>query len=92
MFFSDCLHDSVVTVEGSLHAGFKLPHSPHRGKGSRCQQLVADILHKLTVLLGFGLDRDPFGVGEERTPALLALSHAVPGKQVGEPITLVRAD
>lgn len=61
-----------------------LHRSLHRGKGGRCQQLVADVLHQWTVLLGFGADRDPFGVGEECTPALLSLSHAVPAKHVGE--------
>ena len=75
----------------SLHAGcyrFEFRRSPHRslhrGKRSRYQQRVADVLHELSVRLGVGTDRDPVGVGEECTPAVLALSHAVPREHVSE--------
>lgn len=61
------------------------PHrSFHRGKYSRHQQGTADILHKLAVLLALGSDCNPFRVRYERTPALLTLGHAVPGKHIGK--------
>src|SRR5260370_24262290 len=55
-------------------------------KRSRRQQLVADVLNELAVFLGRGAGRDPFGVGEECVPALLALGQPVPGKHVGQPL------
>src|ERR1700681_2932539 len=56
----------------------------HRGKRRWRQQLAADVLYEWAVLLALGEDRLPFGVGEECIPALLALSHTVPSKHIGE--------
>ncbi len=88
-----CPYYSVVMAGRSLQAGcygFEFCSSPHRslhrGKDGRCQQLVANVLHEWAVLLSLSADRDPLGVSEECAPTLLALNHAVPGKQVGEPL------
>ncbi len=58
--------------------------SPHRGKRSRHQQLVADVLHELAVPLGLRGGRDPVGVGEKPAPTLLAFGQALPGEHVAE--------
>src|SRR5580704_18779414 len=54
-----------------------------RKRGWR-QQLAADVLDELAILLRLGDHRDPFGIGEKSAPALLALGHAVPGEHVGD--------
>lgn len=43
-----------------------------------------NVLYEWTVLLTLLAHGDPFGITDECTPALLAVSHAVPGKHVGE--------
>src|SRR5271165_467433 len=63
---------------GHAHCSF---HGRERGRG---QKLVADALHDLAVLLALGSSRQPLGIGDERAPALLALSHAIPCEHVGE--------
>src|SRR5580700_2732798 len=54
-----------------------------RKRGWR-QQLVADVLDELAVLLGLGNHRDPFGIGKKGAPALLAFGHAVPREHVDD--------
>src|SRR5258708_18201730 len=58
--------------------------SPHGGKRGWRQQLAADALDELAILLGLGDHLGPFGIGEKSVPALLALGHAVPGKHVDD--------
>src|SRR6202030_707218 len=58
--------------------------SLHGRKHGWRQQLVADVLDELAILLRLGDHRDPFGIGEKSAPALLALGHAVPGEHVDD--------
>src|SRR6266436_839792 len=58
--------------------------SLHGRKRGWRQQLAADVLDELAILLRLGDHRDPFGIGEKSAPALLALGHAVPGEHVGD--------
>src|SRR5580704_8503111 len=58
--------------------------SLHGRKRGWRQQLVADVLDELAILLRLGDHRYPFGIGEKSAPALLALGHAVPGEHVGD--------
>ena len=58
--------------------------SLHGRKRGWRQQLAADVLDELTILLRPGDHGDPFGIDEKCAPALLALGHAVPGEQVGD--------
>src|ERR1700730_12155621 len=58
--------------------------SLHGRKRRWRQQLAADVLDELAILLRLGDHRDPFGIGEKSAPALLALGHAVPGEHVGD--------
>ena len=64
--------------------------SPLKMRGRR-EQLVADVLHELAVLLRLGDDGKPFRVRHERAPALLALPQVVPGEHVRE-LLIARAD
>src|SRR5260370_29584912 len=58
--------------------------SGHGGKRGWRQQLAADVLDELAILLRLGDHCDPFRIRKKSAPALLALGHAVPGKQVGD--------
>src|SRR4051794_34662654 len=58
--------------------------SLHGRKRGWRQQLAADVLDELAILLRLGDYRDPFGIGEKSAPALLALGHAVPGEHVDD--------
>src|SRR5207245_4084542 len=58
--------------------------SLHGRKRGWRQQLAADVLAELAILLRPGDHRDPFGIGEKSAPALLTLGHAVPGEHVGD--------
>src|SRR6266446_10710582 len=69
------------TRKGSMRASRVSLH------GRKCgwrQQLAADVLDELAILLRLGDHRDPFGIGEKSAPALLALGHVVPGEHVGD--------
>src|SRR6266581_368438 len=58
--------------------------SLHGRKRGWRQQLAADVLDELAIILRLGDHRDPFGIGEKSAPALLTLGHAVPGEHVGD--------
>src|ERR1700692_3923736 len=58
--------------------------SLHGRKRGWRQQLAADVLDELAILLRLGDHRDPFGVGVKSAPALLALGHAVPSEHVDD--------
>src|SRR5439155_11141320 len=58
--------------------------SLHGRKRGWRQQLAADVLDQLAILLRPGDHRDPFGIGKKSAPALLTLGHAVPGEHVGD--------
>ncbi len=48
----------------------------------RRQDHVGDVVHQLAVLLGFGTDRQPVGMGGKGIPLLLALSQVLPFEDV----------
>src|SRR4051794_15809568 len=70
-----------MTRKGSMRASRV---SLHGRKCGWLQQLAADVLDELAILLRPGDHRDPFGIGEKSAPALLTLGHAVPGEHVGD--------
>jgi hypothetical protein len=73
---SSCLCNDVIMRASRV--------SLHGRKRGWCQQLAANVLDELAILLRLGDHCDPFGIGEKSTPALLALGHAVPGEHVGD--------
>src|SRR5712675_2846547 len=70
-----------MTRKGIMRASRVSLHGRKRGWR---QQLAADVLDELAILLRLGDHRDPFGIGKKSAPALLALGHAVPGEHVGD--------
>src|SRR5258708_36601592 len=76
----DCL-SSRLCNKGTMRASRVPLHGRKRGWR---QQLAADVLDELAILLRLGDHRDPFGIGEKSAPALFALGHAVPGEHVGD--------
>src|SRR5580693_4974089 len=58
--------------------------SLHGRKRGWRQQLAADVLDELAILLRLGDHRGPFGIGEKSAPALLTLGHAVPNEHVDD--------
>src|SRR5260221_11859521 len=65
--------------------------SLHGRKRGWRQQLAADVLDELAILLRLGDHRDPFAIGEKSAPALLAPGHAVPAEHVGDPLAALPA-
>src|SRR5258707_3141310 len=56
--------------------------SLHGRKRGWRQQLAADVLDELAILLRLGDHRDPFGIGETSAQALLALTQAFPAEHL----------
>src|SRR6202041_925622 len=61
----------------------------HRRKAGRNQEGVLDPRVDWAVLLGFGALCDPFGIGLERVPFLLALGERFPLQHIGEVLVRV---
>src|SRR6202051_4995950 len=58
--------------------------SLHGRKRGWRQQLAADVLDELAILLRLGDHCGPLGIGEKSAPALLPRGHAVAGEHVGD--------
>src|SRR5258708_12367749 len=70
----DCL-SSRLCNKGIMRASRVSLHGRKRGWR---QQLAADVLDELAILLRLGDHPDPFGIAEKTAPALLALRHPFP--------------
>jgi DNA-binding transcriptional LysR family regulator len=73
-----CPHSTASTDSAAIYLralGWLCGHrvSPHGRKRGRRQQLVADVVDELAILLRLGNYGDPFGIGEKNGPTLLAL-------------------